>query len=924
MRGLFIGCLALLLVMGMAVRSSGSRIAVDFEEQPCPDLSRISNVYHGDATFLYAFLVIGADSADRCGTHVSSYDIGYRLISRNDDIINHGFHRQENWRYLDARMTDIPTQIALPGAEMPAVIGYWKLELKSGGNSCGEFQILPNIENGSANVTMTDGTGQAVILCNEELSQDVRCHGMINQTYYVSREYIVQDIRYAPGVVAAEFMPGVIEMNGSYGEISDILDPALLNICEQFGLANIRRMFRRAEKNPAPRRSRTGEMFTPVNRWDVYVLTFPEDTDIPGVINAILSLPRCIWACPDELVEPTTCVNPVHVPNDTLVGYPWHLDRIGMPCAWDIGIGDPGVKVGVIDAGVDFHLADFDSGFGPGFKIAGGYDYSAPLNPDSTDTLPNIEYEDDCEFCNHGNWMTSALGALTNNLIGVPGVAGGWGGSGEEIGPSLFHFKTRIDGKANCHVILIIEALAEASLVYGCDVVSLSSPKGNYPGMKGAVRDCYRNGSALVAALGNDDEESLWYPACYRDDWVICVQGTNSHPDYPGDPTPERRVSESETPPYDWGADWPLAGWPVPVLSMDVSTPAVNMCYIWGDSLESPGQPPEKPVYRCNGSGVSYGPPQVAGVAALMLSKYPDLIVSDVEGMMGASCTDIKSDCNEPGTDFSGWDKYTGWGRINADTCLVFADSSHACDYHVMCQCAYGGGVIADSQSVAHPIHFMGPGSPSGTYLARRFEVRRGISRPSEAKFVWTTGIEGSGWGWSGWLSDSVHADTTNFKDPYCGLVRKTQKEPVCTLFTYVYKVKTIQGDTLGWYPAPPLQLDWQLRCLIAYGGASSVSPQNTAGAKSTLRFISATPNPARGNTAISFNVPSSQRVTLKAFDVLGREVKTILDENLIAANHEAAWDGRDNLGRAVAPGVYLLRLAGAEHSDVRKLLLIR
>jgi hypothetical protein len=176
-RVLSIGFLAISLVMGMVVRCSPAAIAIDFEEQPLADLSTITNVYHGDATFLYVFLVIGPDSLDRSCTHVSGYDLGYRLICSDNDIINHGFYRQADWRHLDARDTDPSLNVALPGTRTPAAIGYWKLELKNGRGSRGEFQIVPNPENGSTEVTLFDGNQQPAALRNEELSQDTRCHG---------------------------------------------------------------------------------------------------------------------------------------------------------------------------------------------------------------------------------------------------------------------------------------------------------------------------------------------------------------------------------------------------------------------------------------------------------------------------------------------------------------------------------------------------------------------------------------------------------------------------------------------------------------------------------------------------------------------------------------------------------------------------
>jgi subtilisin family serine protease len=114
------------------------------------------------------------------------------------------------------------------------------------------------------------------------------------------------------------------------------------------------------------------------------------------------------------------------------------------------------------------------------------------------------------------------------------------------------------------------------------------------------------------------------------------------------------------------------------------------MCIIYADSLEG-----RKPYYACKKGyyGVSYAAPQVAGVAALMLSKNPDLGVDDLQGLISASCTDITTDLQEVGS-LPGWDKYTGWGRINADSCVAFADPSLFCVWH---GAVSGGGERFDS-----------------------------------------------------------------------------------------------------------------------------------------------------------------------------------------------------------------------------------
>ncbi len=77
-------------------------------------------------------------------------------------------------------------------------------------------------------------------------------------------------------------------------------------------------------------------------------------------------------------------------------------------------------------------------------------------------------------------------------------------------------------------------------------------------------------------------------------------------------------------------------------------------------------------------------------------------------------------------------------------------------------------------------------------------------------------------------------------------------------------------------------------------------------------------PNPFRQQTALSFTLPSPERVRLAVYDVLGREVAVLFDGTAEAGRHEATLDGS-----GLPSGVYLWRLeAGAEVQKGRLTLL--
>ena len=82
-------------------------------------------------------------------------------------------------------------------------------------------------------------------------------------------------------------------------------------------------------------------------------------------------------------------------------------------------------------------------------------------------------------------------------------------------------------------------------------------------------------------------------------------------------------------------------------------------------------------------------------------------------------------------------------------------------------------------------------------------------------------------------------------------------------------------------------------------------------------------PNPARGTLAarVSFTLPRAARATLDLYDVRGARVRRLLDAALPAGTATPAWDGRDDHGRAVAPGLYFVELAAEGRTDQARIV---
>jgi hypothetical protein len=83
-------------------------------------------------------------------------------------------------------------------------------------------------------------------------------------------------------------------------------------------------------------------------------------------------------------------------------------------------------------------------------------------------------------------------------------------------------------------------------------------------------------------------------------------------------------------------------------------------------------------------------------------------------------------------------------------------------------------------------------------------------------------------------------------------------------------------------------------------------------------------PNPFHAATAVSFDMPAAGRVALEVIDVNGRVVRTLLSDTMPAGRHSVTWDGRDDAGAKVGPGVYFVRMSAGEFAANRKMLFLR
>jgi serine protease len=270
--------------------------------------------------------------------------------------------------------------------------------------------------------------------------------------------------------------------------------------------------------------------------------------------------------------------------NDPLFARQWALDQINAPEAWARGVTGVGTTIAVVDTGVDTGHPDLSS------KLVAGHDF---VGGDSCAQDEN----------GHGTHVSGIAGAVTNNGIGVAGVA-----------PDASIMPVRVlDSEGSGTSDVIVEGITWAA-DHGADVINLSLGELPVVGqlelinedIEAAVDHAWAQGAVVVAAAGNDSFPLCSYPSFA--DHAVCVGATDrrSLPSFYSN-FPNNKTMLGFRAPGGVGS----------VFCEDDED-------IW--STMWPGS-----SYDCNGTGsiagyetlagTSMASPQVAGVAALMAGQ---------------------------------------------------------------------------------------------------------------------------------------------------------------------------------------------------------------------------------------------------------------------------------------------------------------
>ena len=358
--------------------------------------------------------------------------------------------------------------------------------------------------------------------------------------------------------------------------------------------------------------------------------------DTLRVVDALKGHPDVMAA------EPNYIRRPMGEPDDQHYPLQWHYPLVRLPQAWEITTGSPDVIVAVIDTGILAGHPDIDED-----RLVDGYDFISDPDisldgddvPDDDPEDPGDELEGGSSF--HGTHVAGTIGAATNNLIGVAGIArgckimplralGSGGGLASDIRQAIY-YAAGLENKSG------------KKPTRRADIINLSLGGTSFSELdQQAITAAREAGVIIIAAAGNHAASIPMYPAAY--DGVVSVSAV--------------------------GADKQLAPYSGFGSTVDIAAPGGNMSRDYdGDGhldgvLSTSGDDsvtPTRMVYHFS-QGTSMAAPHVAGVAALMKSIEPALDPDLMDRYIkGEGLPPITQDIGDAGRDDS-----FGYGMIDA------------------------------------------------------------------------------------------------------------------------------------------------------------------------------------------------------------------------------------------------------------------
>jgi hypothetical protein len=83
-------------------------------------------------------------------------------------------------------------------------------------------------------------------------------------------------------------------------------------------------------------------------------------------------------------------------------------------------------------------------------------------------------------------------------------------------------------------------------------------------------------------------------------------------------------------------------------------------------------------------------------------------------------------------------------------------------------------------------------------------------------------------------------------------------------------------------------------------------------------------PNPFNPNTQIKYALPTDANVSIAIYDLVGRKIRTLVNEQVNAGYHSTLWNATNEMGSPVSAGVYIYTITANDFRDVKKMILLK
>jgi hypothetical protein len=90
------------------------------------------------------------------------------------------------------------------------------------------------------------------------------------------------------------------------------------------------------------------------------------------------------------------------------------------------------------------------------------------------------------------------------------------------------------------------------------------------------------------------------------------------------------------------------------------------------------------------------------------------------------------------------------------------------------------------------------------------------------------------------------------------------------------------------------------------------------------FQLYNAYPNPFNPIATLRYDLPENSLVNITIYDMLGREVKTLINQTQDAGYKSVIWDATNDYGKPVSAGIYLYQIQAGEYNSTKKMVLLK